>query len=62
MEISRLRMANNGLLEEHSQGPMVWFDDVEPLLMAARKLVECKGRFHTEQNYKALAEELERWK
>ncbi|ELY4566636.1 DUF551 domain-containing protein [Cronobacter sakazakii] len=30
-------------------------DKVEPVLKAAEKLVRCKGRYHSEQNYRALA-------
>lgn len=30
-------------------------DDIEPVRAAAEKLVRCKGRYHSEQNYRALA-------
>ncbi|HBS5679024.1 TPA: hypothetical protein MAK61_003222 [Klebsiella aerogenes] len=30
-------------------------DDIEPIRAAAEKLVRCKGRYHSEQNYRALA-------
>ena len=30
-------------------------DDMEPIRAAAEKLVRCKGRYHSEQNYRALA-------
>lgn len=30
--------------------------DLEPISAAAEKLVRCKGRYHSEQNYRALAE------
>ncbi|ARB15604.1 Ead domain protein [Klebsiella pneumoniae] len=29
--------------------------DIEPIRAAAEKLVRCKGRYHSEQNYRALA-------
>ena len=32
-----------------------YIDDMEPLRAAAEKLVRCKGRYHSEQNYRALA-------
>ncbi|HBY7766499.1 TPA: ead/Ea22-like family protein [Klebsiella aerogenes] len=30
-------------------------DDIEPVRAAAEKLVRCKGRYHSEHNYRALA-------
>ena len=30
-------------------------DELEPIRAAAEKLVRCKGRYHSEQNYRALA-------
>lgn len=30
-------------------------DQMEPIRAAAEKLVRCKGRYHSEQNYRALA-------
>lgn len=30
-------------------------DDIEPIRAAAKKLVRCKGRYHSELNYRALA-------
>ena len=30
-------------------------DDIEPVRAAVEKLVRCKGRYHSEQNYRALA-------
>ncbi|MGS3452090.1 ead/Ea22-like family protein, partial [Klebsiella electrica] len=30
-------------------------DDIEPIRAAAEKLVRCKGRYHSEQKYRALA-------
>lgn len=30
-------------------------DDIEPIRAAAEKLVRCKGRYHSEQNYRALS-------
>lgn len=30
-------------------------DDIEPIRAAAEKLVRCKGRYHSELNYRALA-------
>lgn len=30
-------------------------DDIEPIRAAAEKLIRCKGRYHSEQNYRALA-------
>ena len=30
-------------------------DDIEPVRAAAERLVRCKGRYHSEQNYRALA-------
>lgn len=30
-------------------------DDIEPIRASAEKLVRCKGRYHSEQNYRALA-------
>ncbi len=30
-------------------------DDIEPIRAAAERLVRCKGRYHSEQNYRALA-------
>ncbi|HCI6916261.1 TPA: ead/Ea22-like family protein [Klebsiella quasipneumoniae subsp. similipneumoniae] len=32
-----------------------YIDDIEPINAAAEKLVRCKGRYHSEQNYRALA-------
>lgn len=32
-----------------------YIDDMEPIRAAAEKLVRCKGRYHSEQNYRALA-------
>ncbi|EJF8031376.1 hypothetical protein M9M37_001839 [Escherichia coli] len=32
------------------------FRDLEAIRNAAEKLVRCKGRYHSEQNYRALAE------
>lgn len=32
-----------------------YIDDMEPIRAAAEKLVRCKGRYHSEQNYLALA-------
>lgn len=31
-------------------------DDIEPIRAAAEKLVRCKGRYHSELNYRALAD------
>lgn len=62
MNIERFQVANNGLLEVHGEGPMCWYEDLEPILLAVKKIVECKGRFHTEQNFKALADEWEKIK
>lgn len=30
-------------------------DDIEPVRAAAERLVRCKGRYHSEQNYRALS-------
>jgi hypothetical protein len=35
-------------------------EEQEVVLQAARKLAECKGRYHTELNFKALVEALKR--
>ena len=43
-------------LEETPDGSMVRHDDIAPLIAAVDKLLAAKGRYHTEQNYKALAE------
>lgn len=58
--------------EEHPEGVYVAYADVADLqrqlaardevVDAARKLVAGKGRYHTEQNYKALAAALEKLK
>nr|DAZ46231.1 MAG TPA: hypothetical protein [Caudoviricetes sp.] len=32
-----------------------YIDDMEPIRAAAEKLVRCKGRYHSEQSYRALA-------
>ncbi|HBR4778063.1 TPA: ead/Ea22-like family protein [Klebsiella michiganensis] len=32
-----------------------YIDDIEPIRAAAEKLVHCKGRYHSEQNYRSLA-------
>ncbi|WP_426758788.1 ead/Ea22-like family protein [Klebsiella variicola] len=32
-----------------------YIDDMEPIRAAAEKLVRCKGRYHSEQNYRSLA-------
>ena len=41
---------------EYDEGDFVRYDAIAPLIAAVDKLLAAKGRFHTEQNYKALAE------
>jgi hypothetical protein len=43
-------------MADQNQGASI---EAERLIDAVRKLVKAKGRFHTEQNYKALAEALD---
>lgn len=43
-------------LEENPDGFLVRHDDIAPLIAAVDKLLAAKGRYHTEQNYKALVE------
>lgn len=44
------------VIDEYPIGDYVLYKDVAPLIAAVDKLLAAKGRFHTEQNYKALAE------
>ncbi|UYY75204.1 ead/Ea22-like family protein [Klebsiella michiganensis] len=39
----------------HADKLKAHIDDIEPIRAAAEKLVRCKGRYHSEQNYRALA-------
>lgn len=41
---------------EHPNGDWLLYYDIAPLIAAVDKLLAAKGRYHTEQNYKALAE------
>lgn len=43
-------------LEVDPEGEAVLYADIAPLLTAVDNLLKAKGRYHTEQNYKALAE------
>lgn len=46
----------NGTIDEDPDGELVRYEDIAPLIAAVDKLLAAKGRDHTEQNYKALAE------
>lgn len=43
-------------MAEKKDGDYVRYSDIAPLIAAVDKLLAAKGRYHTEQNYKALAE------
>ncbi|HBR1208110.1 TPA: ead/Ea22-like family protein [Klebsiella pneumoniae] len=52
--IERLREWNAGLAQESCERQQL-ISELEPINAAAEKLVRCKGRYHSEQNYRALA-------
>ncbi|HBT3026648.1 TPA: ead/Ea22-like family protein [Klebsiella quasipneumoniae] len=52
--IERLREWNAGLAQESCERQQL-ISELEPIRAAAEKLVRCKGRYHSEQNYRALA-------
>ncbi|MCV5598386.1 hypothetical protein OFN66_32395, partial [Escherichia coli] len=52
--IERLREWNAGLAQELCERQQL-ISELEPIRAAAEKLVRCKGRYHSEQNYRALA-------
>ncbi|WP_323068066.1 ead/Ea22-like family protein [Klebsiella quasipneumoniae] len=52
--IERLREWNAGLAQESCERQQL-ISELEPIRAAAEKLVRCKGRYHSEQNYQALA-------
>ncbi len=52
--IEGLREWNAGLAQESFERQQ-YISEVEPIRAAAEKLVRCKGRYHSEQNYRALA-------
>ncbi|HEN5205514.1 TPA: hypothetical protein U6J02_004778 [Klebsiella pneumoniae] len=49
-----LREWNAGLAQESFERQQL-ISELEPIRAAAEKLVRCKGRYHSEQNYRALA-------
>lgn len=52
--IEELREWNAGLAQESFERQQI-ISELEPIRAAAEKLVRCKGRYHSEQNYRALA-------
>lgn len=52
--IEELREWNAGLAQESCERQQL-ISELEPIRAAAEKLVRCKGRYHSEQNYRALA-------
>ncbi|WP_410260198.1 hypothetical protein [Klebsiella pneumoniae] len=52
--IEELREFNAGLAQESFERQQL-ISELEPIRAAAEKLVRCKGRYHSEQNYRALA-------
>ena len=52
--IEELREWNAGLAQESCEYQQR-IAGIEPIRAAAEKLVRCKGRYHSEQNYRALA-------
>ncbi|WP_053088202.1 hypothetical protein [Klebsiella aerogenes] len=52
--IEELREWNAGLAQESFERQQL-ISELEPIRAAAEKLVRCKGRYHSEQNYRALA-------
>ncbi|HBS6997093.1 TPA: ead/Ea22-like family protein [Klebsiella pneumoniae] len=52
--IERLREWNAGLAQESCERQQL-ISELEPIRAAAEKLVRSKGRYHSEQNYRALA-------
>lgn len=52
--IEELREWNAGLAQESFELQQC-ISEIEPIRAAAEKLVRCKGRYHSEQNYRALA-------
>ncbi|WP_423788264.1 ead/Ea22-like family protein [Klebsiella quasipneumoniae] len=52
--IDELREWNAGLAQESFELQQC-ISEIEPIRAAAEKLVRCKGRYHSEQNYRALA-------
>ncbi|HFD3832948.1 TPA: ead/Ea22-like family protein [Klebsiella pneumoniae] len=52
--IERLREWNAGLAQESCERQQLT-SELEPIRAAAEKMVRCKGRYHSEQNYRALA-------
>lgn len=52
--IDELRGWNAGLAQESFERQQR-VDELEPIRAASEKLVRCKGRYHSEQNYRALA-------
>lgn len=52
--IERLREWNAGLAQESCEYQQR-IAEIQPIHAAAEKLVRCKGRYHSEQNYRALA-------
>ncbi len=52
--IEELREWNAGLAQEPFERQQI-ISELEPIRAAAEKLVRCKGRYHSEQNYRALA-------
>lgn len=52
--IEELREWNAGLAQESFERQQR-IAEIEPIRAAAEKLVRCKGRYHSEQNYRALA-------
>ncbi|WP_407995523.1 ead/Ea22-like family protein [Klebsiella pneumoniae] len=52
--IEELREWNAGLAQESCERQQL-ISELEPISAAAEKLVRCKGRYHSEQNYRSLA-------
>ncbi|HII3055368.1 TPA: ead/Ea22-like family protein [Klebsiella pneumoniae] len=52
--IEELREWNADLAQESFERQQL-ISELEPIRAAAEKLVRCKGRYHSEQNYRALA-------
>ncbi|MEA4717720.1 ead/Ea22-like family protein [Klebsiella pneumoniae] len=52
--IERLREWNAGLAQESCERQQL-ISELEPIRATAEKLVRCKGRYNSEQNYRALA-------
>lgn len=52
--IEELRDWNAGLAQESCERQQL-ISELEPIRAAAEKLVRCKGRYHSEKNYRALA-------